>query len=124
MVTVWMPSPMPANEYTQKVVWQKIALGPKAELLARQQRPSITTLSAQHCRPLCGAFSVNEQQSIEKEKQAESECRRYIFLEHLAERRIVRFLRDQLLSTLLGGRDMTSTLVSKLFWALARSKSL
>lgn len=50
-----------------------------------------------------------------------SKKRRYVFLEHLVERtRDPDVLRDQLMSSLLGGRDTTSTLLSNLFFVLAR----
>ena len=51
----------------------------------------------------------------------EGKKRRYVFVEHLAERtRDPIVLRDQLMSGLLGGRDTTSNLLGNLFYVLAR----
>ena len=51
----------------------------------------------------------------------EGKKRRYVFVEHLAERtRDPIVLRDHLMSGLLGGRDTTSNLLGNLFYVLAR----
>ena len=50
----------------------------------------------------------------------DSRKRRYVFVEHLAERtKDPNVLRDQLMSGLLGGRDTTSSLLGNLFHVLA-----
>ena len=110
-----------ACEYSQKVVWRKIALGWIGTLWPdREDRRSRRLL---HQTVDQWVWRIIRQGSLPQEKQKDpnQDRKHSVFLENLAQRtQDPKVLRDQLLSALLGGRDTTSSLLSQLFHTLAR----
>lgn len=113
-----------ACEYSQKVVWRKIALGWIGTLLPdredRRSRRLLHQTVDQWVRRIVEQGPPLEVQK-DSQKDPNQDRKHCIFLENLAQRtQDPKVLRDQLLSALLGGRDTTSSLLSQLFHTLAR----
>ena len=110
-----------ACEYSQKVVWRKIALGWISTLWPdREDRRSRRLLHDTVDQYVQQIVQQKPQHPL-TEKQVDADQRDYVFLDSLAQRtQDPKVLRDQILSALLGGRDTTSSLLSNLFHTLAR----
>jgi cytochrome P450 len=68
--------------------------------------------------------ATSQEKSQEKDQEKGREKERYIFLEALAaETKDRKVLRDQLLNILLAGRDTTASLLSSVFYFLARDQA-
>ena len=109
-----------ACEYSQKVVWRKIALGWIGTLWPDQEDRRSRRLLHQTVDQWVWRI-IQQGSPLEKQQDPDQDRKHCVFLENLAQRtQDPKVLRDQLLSALLGGRDTTSSLLSQLFHTLAR----
>ncbi|KAL9639446.1 MAG: hypothetical protein Q9164_000920 [Protoblastenia rupestris] len=111
-----------ACEYSEKVAWRNVSLGWIGTQLP--DRKDARSRQLLHNAVNFYVERVLQQETEEENKREEFESKRgkrYVFLDNLAKRtRDPKILRDQLVSTLLGGRDTTSSLLSNLLHVLAR----
>ena len=111
-----------ACEYSEKVAWRNVSLGWIGTQLP--DRKDARSRQLLHNAVNFYVERVLQQETEEENKREEFESKRgkrYVFLDNLAKRtRDPKILRDQLISTLLGGRDTTSKLLSNLLHILAR----
>ncbi|ESZ90276.1 hypothetical protein SBOR_9345 [Sclerotinia borealis F-4128] len=107
--------------YTQLEASHNIRLGPLAQFrynsAANKARKTVFTYVDHYIDGALDALKKNKNSTISKE----NDSRPYIFLEEIAKLTTDRqVLRDQVLNILLAGRDTTASLLSNLFFMLAR----
>ena len=111
-----------ACQHSLRLAWQNITLGWLGTLLpGREDSKSRQLLHNTVDHWVKQILECELDQTKTSEEVEKDNGRRYVFLDHLAERtRDPKVLRDQLISALLGGRDTTSSLLSNLIHVLAR----